>query len=409
MFTIQYSFKRITSVLEEIDRLKQSEFPYKSSKEALDILERKFKDHQKVLNNIKKSPPTLFVANNACSISLTDIYLYLPILGFILRSTSVRNAFETYGPLLRLSREILGSSSKLILSSEWENAPFIYSEISILPNFVLIGLPAQESENPLLIPLSGHELGHSMWIENKIASDYTTIVEDKIITKISTNYWRKYKNIYPQAKKETLRDLSARSTWILAYEFAIRQTEEIFCDFLGLKIFAESYLFAISYLISPRISGLRSLYYPNTTHRIAYLIEAAKEFNINIPSEFQDSFEDMDEPNDPTVKLLVELADDTSSSLVNDIIKKIGHISEEKKIPERSHEKVLKSKKNIENLVPISNAKSLTDILNAAWLCFHDENLWKKVPIITLQNKYRVLNELILKSIEVYEIEQRLR
>ena len=414
MVIIEYSLRRITSVLEEIDRLKQSEFPYKSSKIALQILERKFKDHLKSLKKLKITLPLLapHVVNNACSISLNDIHLYLPILGFILRSTSVRNAFETYGPLLRLARKILKPSTKLILSSEWENSPFIYFEISKLPDFVLIGLPAQESENPLLLPLTGHELGHSVWKANNIRSQYMQHVIDRIIQEIITNYWKEYHLIFPQVKKDkdTLTDLFGRPTWILAYEFAIRQIEEIFCDLIGLRIFAESYLYAISYLLSPCVLGQRSLHYPNTKRRIAHLEEGAREFNVNIPFKFSDSFEDNEEPTDHTIKLLVKLADITSESFVSNLIETVKSISDEKEIPERSKEEVEKfAKYCFENLVPISNARSLSDILNAAWLCFHNGIIWKKNPKVKFQDRRRLFNELVLKSIEVYEIEERIR
>lgn len=411
MVTIEYSLRRVNSVIEEIERLKQSEFPYKSSKTALQILERKFNDHQETLKRLNRAspPPSQLVANNACSISLTDIYLYLPILGFILRSTSVRNAFETYGPLLRLAKKILKPSTKLILSSEWENTPFIYSEISVLPDFVLIGLPAQESENPLLLPLAGHELGHSVWRANDIASIYMTDVEDKIINEIISNYWAEYHGIYPQFAQGSLRDLFARSSWMPAYEFAMRQLEEIFCDLLGLRIFAESYLHAICYLLSPRVSGHRSLLYPNTIRRITHLEDGAREFSVNIPNEFSDSFEDNDEPSDLTIKFLVKLADITSASFVSSLTETVKRISNQKKIPECSHEKVEDLTKYFKNLVPTSEVETLADILNTAWSCFHNEELWKNIPEIKSIDKVHLLNELVLKSIEVYEIEQRIR
>jgi len=295
------------------------------------------------------------------------------------------------------------------LSSEWENSPFIYTEISILPAFVLIGLPAQESENPLLLSLAGHELGHSVWKANNIESQYMTQVLDKIIHEIKTTYWDRYKEIYPQVKKETLTDLFARSTWMPVYRFAIRQMEEIFCDLIGLRIFAESYLYAIGYLLAPCLSGPRSYHYPNTKRRISHLEEGVRKFKVNIPREFLDIFEDNDEPSESTIKLLVELADVTSASLVPKLIEAVEHITDEKNVPERSNEEVEKFINScFENLVPISNAKTISDILNAAWLCSHNERMWKKNPAIKAEDRSRLLNDLVLKSIEVFEIEKRM-
>lgn len=56
-----------------------------------------------------------------------------------------------------------------------------------LPNFVLIGFPAPESGNPLLIPLAGHELGHTVWKGRSLASKYKKSIEDTILSLIELN------------------------------------------------------------------------------------------------------------------------------------------------------------------------------------------------------------------------------
>lgn len=139
MVTIDHARKRIVTVIEEIDRLKQSEFPYDHPYEALELLAERFKRHQSILEKLSPTA-TADLINNACSASLNDLYLYVPILGFILRSTNVRNAFEAYAPLLRLARSIIGADTRLIVSSEWEFSPFVYRTIGGLKGFVLIGL-----------------------------------------------------------------------------------------------------------------------------------------------------------------------------------------------------------------------------------------------------------------------------
>ena len=96
----------------------------------------------------------------ACNESLKQLFRILPLLGFIVRSTSVRNSFEVFWPLLRLARQVLQTDAKLILSSEWLYSPF-YRPSADLSDYVLLGFPASESSNPLLVPLAGHELGHT--------------------------------------------------------------------------------------------------------------------------------------------------------------------------------------------------------------------------------------------------------
>ena len=172
-----------------------------------------------MLRRMRPAAPVNLV-NNVCSISLKKLQTYLPLLGFILRSTNVRNAFEAYPPLLRLARRLLGADTQLILSSEWDFIPVIYHSIRALPKYVLIGFPAPESSNPLLIPLAGHELGHSVWKspENQpIRESFDEKINNGIVHEIITTWWAEYESIYSkegftrtdveQGHKETVQDL----------------------------------------------------------------------------------------------------------------------------------------------------------------------------------------------------------
>src|SRR3546814_14740255 len=50
------------------------------------------------------------------------------------------------------------------MSSEWKFVPFTYPmTLDWLPGFALVGGPAPESDNVLIVPLAGHEIGHSAW------------------------------------------------------------------------------------------------------------------------------------------------------------------------------------------------------------------------------------------------------
>src|SRR5258708_1445850 len=167
---------RIRSVLATIRSLKQGEFPTTDAQFALDALKQLFDEDLTVLCSLDESNNP-GVVKQACSTSLGHVFSFMPFLGFILRSTNVRNSFELYRPLLQLAKTLLVQGSapgesqdpRLILSSEWDYCPYTYTEMDddtgrdYLQNFVLIGLPASEAENPLLVPLAGHELGHSVW------------------------------------------------------------------------------------------------------------------------------------------------------------------------------------------------------------------------------------------------------
>ena len=57
--------------------------------------------------------------------------------------------------------------------------------------------------------------------------------------------------------------------------------------------------------------------------------------------------------------------------------------------------------------MPAEKCKCLADILNAAWLAYRDLAFWEHNPQIA-ERKDTILKELVLKNIELFEIEQTL-
>ena len=97
MTYIGYAKQRYDAAIREIERLKQSEFPYAHIRDALLQLEQVFRQQRASLDKLsaKVSPP---VAKNACSQSLAFLFNYTPYLGFVLRATNVRNASRRMPP-----------------------------------------------------------------------------------------------------------------------------------------------------------------------------------------------------------------------------------------------------------------------------------------------------------------------
>ncbi|MBU4231996.1 MAG: hypothetical protein L6277_10310 [Desulfobacterales bacterium] len=200
MSPLEYTLKRLRAFLDEIRHLSTSEFPYRQSKDALQILEKIFEKYRSFLEDSKRDK---ILDEGTCKNVNRGIVTYLPILGFILRSTNVRNAFEVYGPTLRIAGAILEPHlpltkrrTRLILSSEWNYSPLVYRELPTLPGFALIGLPAPESSNPLLIPLNGHELGHVVWERKKINLEIRKKIKEKIL-EIIMSRWDKFQKLFP--------------------------------------------------------------------------------------------------------------------------------------------------------------------------------------------------------------------
>jgi hypothetical protein len=406
---LDYSKSRLEAFLDQIRRLKGSEFPYADSQHGLQLIESKFSDYLAQLNKLgSTSNPNTVRA--ACAAELSGLWEYLPILGFILRSTNPRNAFEVHGPLLRLAREIVRPNIRLILSSEWDYSPMTYLGITHLPDYVLIGLPTHESENPLLLPSAGHELGHSIWAVEDLAFKFRKLIDAYIVADIK-NRWTEYNALFQDVtdQKKLDTDFFAQQTWSPAADWADRQAEETFCDMVGMRVFGESFLHAFAYLFAPKQLGVRSVLYPNQVTRVENMIKAAAVYGAKIPIDYKSEFEDLLPPNsfDRQHTFLLSLADRAASSITDQLILEVKTIIDSKLKHSWSEAKVSEVLVDFHAVAPATNAGCLANILNAGWRAYHDSELWKDIRQIKSKNK--TLKELILKSIEVFEYEQLLQ
>jgi hypothetical protein len=405
---IGYAKQRYDAAIREIERLKQSEFPYAHIRDALLQLEQVFRQQRASLDKLsaKVSPP---VAKNACSQSLAFLFNYTPYLGFVLRATNVRNAFETYAPILRLARRLLRPNMKLLLSSEWEYSPFVYLPTVELPDFVLIGVPAYESANPLLVSLAGHELGHNVWTQQSLGQKLDTALRDEVLKALTTKFWGDYQQIYPKtAQSDLLTNMFVKETWLPGHVFAKLQLEEIFCDVMGLRLFSEAYLHAFAYLLSPCVPGERSPRYPTIRTRVMYLLDAANKFGVAVPAHYADLFDSQMDPVSPVVKLLAGIADAGISAIVPQVIQEAAAYADARGVPRRSDSNVAAIRNDFNRVIPAFGGSTLTDIVNAGWACFHDGDLWNHLTQIRSEDRGRVLYDLVLKSFEVAEYTERI-
>ncbi len=397
---------QIEHTLKEIESLLCSEFPYNSSKEALIILQNIFNTHKEKINLLDENsdPSTISLA---CNSAITENKDYLDLFGFILRSTNIRNAFEVYGPLLRLCRELLGNDIKLIISSEWSFSAYTYIGFKFLSNFVFIGLPAPQSSNSFLLPIAGHEIGHNLWSTNNIENDLSQKINTSLEEKIKET-WDTYIKIFPQhkdKKEELLTDLITRLTWSEAYNLCSAQLEESFCDLVGIRLFGSSYLYAYAYARSSLNKEERIPIYPNHKDRVIIMAKYCDMCGINIDKEYIDAFSNMAEPSEDYQRELymIQLADYARQQLIDDIISKVDSFinKETHKNDNQASEQCLKSFKM---MVPCQNSNGLHNILNAAWKALLEDNFFKNKE--AEDKKEAALNEIVLKSIEVLEIEQ---
>lgn len=404
MPVLGFSRERVLAFLREIDRVKDSDFPYPDSEEALLSIEETVRGWHRSLQSLStESDPA--IVQNACSESLAIVAECLPFLGFILRSTNVRNSFEVFGPLHRLAKLLLGGEVRLILSSEWVHSPHIYARIPQLPNFVLLGLPAFESGNPLLIPLAGHELGHTAWDVQALKGDFDAQVLLFIHSYVK-DHPKEYETAFGEVESG---DLFLRKNVLPAHLWAMSQIEETFCDCLGVRLFGEAFIHAFAYLLLPWFSDRRVCYYPNMQQRFSNLRQAAEHFGVTLSQDYescikQETISSVESAKD---EFLLSLADKAASSMVDEVINKASQLADDRQMPGPTPSKIDRALTSFKLLTPASGIGSLVDILNAGWQVYQQADFWKDAPDVPEERRVSTLYEVVLKSIEILEVEER--
>lgn len=413
MQLLEYTQQRLRSFIAEIDRLSKVDFPYAHSKAALLDLKQYFGNRASALNHLDVSSDPAIVRQH-CTLVLRDFFHYLPLLGFVLRSTNVRNAFETFRPLLRMARQVLepdvdegAQSTKLLISSEWDYSPLTYPTIPNLPGFVFIGFPAPESGNPLVVPLAGHELGHAVWIRELLANKYRPLISASVVQAVQRR-WDVYAEIFhPDFPKDKIaEDLFAVETWEPSVEWGVRQAEESFCDFLGLSLFRESFLHAFAYLLSPGLGiGYRAVHYPPLHLRAGRLHSAAQAAGIAVQDDYATFFEEETIPDlSRADQFRVEVADEALETVVPQLQKDAEQIVKKAGLLVSSDAERDRILARFKRAVPAEDCANITALMNAGWTVFLDKIFWPS-DLVAVDRRDDVLRELVLKNFEIYEIE----
>jgi len=123
-----------------------------------------------------------------------------------------------------------------------------------------------------------------------------------------------------------------------------------------------------------------------------------------VPNGFAALFENQEEPAEDFKQFLVSLADSSSAIITSDLMTFAEEILKAQMIPRLTASNVRKILKSYKFIVPCPHARSLVNILNAAWSVYHDAEFWSDIPQV--KSRESVLKELVLKNIEVLEIAQ---
>jgi hypothetical protein len=405
--------KKLHAFTDLISQLLLSDFPHSSSRDALQLLQRFFSAQSTRLDRAFLSADSDIISQTCITIN-ERIRQYLPILGFLLRSTNVRNTFESYYVLLQIAKALLGADAKVIVSSEWDFSPLTYPmSVTALPGYVLLGMPSSESSNALILSLVGHELGHSVWQNEQFENSYTPDVERRVIQHLKDN-WGAFQASSSQhvGIKPTDSEFSTNTTLINVRSaivgLCLGQLEETFCDAIGICLFGASYAHAFHYLLAPSLGGTRPLEYPRLTVRAGNL---SRYGGIDLTtlgfSEYAKEFQDK-QPNLSDRDLFISVSADelciSMSATIYDQARNIVFAKADSFRWNENDENDIVLMFN--NHVPATKPRSLADILNAGWK-------YAIANAATFDESERPLfewtSELVLKSIEVLEYQTRIR
>jgi hypothetical protein len=404
--------EKAKAFISQIDRLLLSDFPHPASESALQMLRAFFTDQ---IDRLKRASATSDkkVIEGACITVNQRIYNYLPILGFLLRSTNTRNNFEAYYAFVEIARALIGSNADVIFSSEWDFSPLTYPmNVSVLPNYVLLGMPSSESMNALILPLAGHELGHSVWLNEQLENKFAAQVQQEARQLLKAD-WSKFVRAFPEHQDIQPTDEELTNNMFLSFvisnvvQLALSQVEETFCDGVGVTLFGQSYAFAFHYLLAPSLGGDRSLEYPKMDDRANFIATlGGVDLTKHGFKDFKSEFEDRSYKMPPREAFTSEMADAIAISMAPAMYAEARSIVQTKAkqfaADPAAQPGIIKK---FESGVPAREPRSLPDIVNAGWAFFQAE-----APTFdgTDRGLIEWVSELVLKSIEVLEYRSRI-
>jgi len=394
---LAFASHRLRSFQSQLSAVAGSNFPHVDAREALEFIRAHADLQTSRLAIDPASDPA--VVDGICEQVAIFVQRYTRTLGFILRSTNVRNPFELHYHLKKFVTSLIGGEARLILSSEWEFIPFTYPmTLALLPAFALVGLPASESDNVLVTPLAGHEIGHSAWLYHKIGSEIEGTLASNIDGCMETLAAETQRVI------ETLRlgEFGKQVIRQHCLSYGMLQLEEIFCDTIGVGFFGTAYLHSYEYFLAPG-GGTRALEYPSDSDRLSYLKASATKlgvpFDESIFERWQDSTDGQGSNKD-----LVTILDAAVEKTVDQTIDRAADLLASKGVSTPNSDVVNRILAAFERSEPDAEGGSLPEVVSAGWEYVRHQNGLAADGDVS---RFRTLGDLMLKSVEVAEFLER--
>jgi hypothetical protein len=406
MSLLHNSKHKLKNIQRTIDGLLDGDFPLSAGRNALLKLRDVFAELDSKLNRASRLRDADSLRQIASNINL-KMYQALPILGFILRSTNVRNAFELVEPLQAIADVTLQGKPQLLLSSEWDYVPFAYPQsLEDLRSFVLIGLPASEAASALLLPLAGHEIGHAVWRNLGIGGSVAVTLQHRC-EDLYSNDMRNFQRAFPDYGPK---DIVARDILPTAIaesvEYGVRQAEEIFCDLFAYAVFGASYLHAFAYIVAPGSGRNHDPNYPSNETRISVVSEIADTEGVQLPTRAELNFASETRSGDARYRFIVRKAEDSVAAIKEGLWNRVSETVTKSKLRRPSQTLATRHFNDFRIGIPAHEPKCLGDIINAGWLRYAEIVRSAGDPS-KASEQLDHLNEMLLKTVEVLEYSRR--
>ncbi len=183
---------------------------------------------------------------------------------------------------------------------------------------------------------------------------------------------------------------------------AVRQLEEVFCDLFGLFVFGESYLFAYEYFLAPG-GGIRATGYPSATDRVRYLLDAAAVLKLDVDFDLFAGWQPSTVRNNLQTDVLA-FADAAVARTVPSLRKLAFDLLKKKKVQRNRPKVVQRIMVSFQAHIPDGEGASLAEITTAGWKYLRGRG---GLSSAEERLEHDMLNELMLKSIEVSEFRLR--
>jgi hypothetical protein len=190
--------------------------------------------------------------------------------------------------------------------------------------------------------------------------------------------------------------------------------EEVFCDYIGLYVFGQSFLHSFRYLIAPSLGYNRNINYPRLRDRAQYMTRYGKELGLPEIAGYVSSFSEQDYTLAPGETFILEVADEATKTLSTKLPAVVDKYRGKAEPFSAGSDDEPGVKQSLLNLVPAASTKSKTAVVNAAWEIRLEIDNWSILTDIDdeikrKKEKLRILRDLVLKSFEVYEFQKRVQ